>query len=61
MRSNKWRQLAEKVISETDPKKMNDLIDELNHLMGERERDERIALTRNSPPLTATLALHSHE
>jgi 2-oxo-4-hydroxy-4-carboxy--5-ureidoimidazoline (OHCU) decarboxylase len=61
MRSNEWRQLAEKVTSETDLKKMNELIDELNRVMGERDRDERIALTRNSPSLTTTLASHSHE
>jgi len=37
-------QLAEKITSETDPKKMNELIDELNRVVGERECDERIVL-----------------
>jgi hypothetical protein len=60
MRSNMWRLLAEKVTNETDPKKMNQLLHELNHVLGERGRDERIALTRNSPP-TARLGFQSHK
>ena len=47
MRSNSWRQLAKQVTEETNPKKMSELIHELKHLLGERERDERIALTRD--------------
>jgi hypothetical protein len=60
MRSNSWRQLAEQVTMETDLKKMDELIYELNHVLGERERDERIALTRQFPT-TARLGSQSHK
>jgi PAS domain S-box-containing protein len=48
MRSGNWRHLAERATKETNPTKMNELIYELNHVLGERERDERIAMTKTS-------------
>ena len=61
MRSNSWRQLAKQVTEETNPKRMSELIQELNHLLGERERDERIALTGDiSSPRISEIILRSN-
>jgi hypothetical protein len=50
MRSNRWRQLAKQITKETNFKKMNELIHELKHVLCERERGERIAMTGDSSP-----------